>query len=69
MLEGLAKYHVLADGNKRTALAISARLLYMNGYRLTATNKELEIFAVSVVVDDLGVAEITDWLRTHTVEY
>lgn len=38
----LAMFHVFIDGNKRTAIASAARFLYMNGYELEVTNRQME---------------------------
>jgi len=65
-LESLVKYHVFVDGNKRTAVAVSARFLFMNGYELTATNKELEKFTLKVVIEKLVLEKIAGWLKIHS---
>ncbi|MBI1961202.1 MAG: type II toxin-antitoxin system death-on-curing family toxin [Parcubacteria group bacterium] len=65
-LEALARYHVFLDGNKRTALAASARFLFLNGYKLAPTNKAAEDFMLRVVEDELGLEEIVFWLKKNT---
>ncbi|MEK7631442.1 MAG: type II toxin-antitoxin system death-on-curing family toxin [Patescibacteria group bacterium] len=64
-LESLANFHVFVDGNKRTAVAVTSRFLRLNGYRLTATNKEIESFIVEVVVKKFSVTVIAAWLKKH----
>jgi prophage maintenance system killer protein len=39
----------------------------MNGYRLTATNSELEEFAIHVTAMKPGLEQIADWFPTKTV--
>ena len=63
--EAFARYHVFVDGNKRTAVAASARFLALNGHELAATNKDIEIFAVRVVVEKLDFPAIAGWLEKH----
>lgn len=40
--------------------------LQANGYRLTATNSELEEFAIHVTTMKPDIGEIADWFRTKT---
>jgi len=65
-IDSLAKHHVFIDGNKRTALAVAARLLFLHGLEYRATNKELERFVVRVVTERLDVKTIAYWLQRHT---
>ena len=63
--EGFARYHVFVDGNKRTAMAAAARFLSLNGYILTASNKELEAFALRVATEKLALEIIAAWFKKH----
>lgn len=65
-LEKFAKFHVFVDGNKRTALATTARFLWLNGYAMNATNQQVEIFIIDVVVKKMDVPSIADWLQKHS---
>lgn len=58
--------HPFADGNKRTAITVGGIFLMRNGHRMTAKPKELEDFAVKIVVDKLNVQEIANWLQTNS---
>ena len=64
--ESLAKYHVFIDGNKRTAIAASARFLYLNNFEFTVTNKEVENFVLKIIVEKLEIKKIATWLREHS---
>lgn len=64
--ESLAHYHVFIDSNKRTAVTAAARFLFLNGYELTATNKEVEHFTLKVVVKKLSVEDIAMWLKRYS---
>ncbi len=68
LLEGLVRYHVFVDGNKRTALTVATRFLYINGYQFTATNTDAEHFIVRVAEERIDVAAIAEWLERHTQE-
>lgn len=58
--------HLFVDGNKRGGITSASIFLIKNGYELTATNKELEDFAVQIVVEHLDVPVIADWFKSHT---
>lgn len=65
-MHSLAMYHVFLDGNKRTAIAAAARFLDLNNYELTASNKEIENFAIRVVTKRLEISDISTWLKKHS---
>lgn len=65
-LDSLAHGHVFIDGNKRTALATSARFLHLNGYVLTATNIQFENFILKVVKEKLDLEVLADWFKEHS---
>jgi len=65
-LEGLANYHIFTDGNKRTAVIVSARFLFMNGYSLDISNKELVKFVLAVVNEKPEIKVIARWLKTNS---
>ncbi|MGH7206507.1 MAG: type II toxin-antitoxin system death-on-curing family toxin [Nitrospiraceae bacterium] len=66
LMDGLIRNHPFIDGNKRTGIATAALFLQVNGYRLTATNAELEDFALRVTTAKPDVAEIAEWFRAKT---
>ena len=65
-LDSLVRYHVFVDGNKRTAIAASARFLALNDYNLVATNKGMERFVLKATVEKFDPEEIARWLKTHS---
>jgi len=65
-LESIVNYHVFIDGNKRTGITACARFLYKNGYNLSATNKEVEKFVLSVAAEKIEIPAIVAWLKKHT---
>lgn len=58
--------HPFIDGNKRTGITCGVIFLMRNGYKLTATPKALEDFAVQVAVDHLDIPAIAKWLEQHS---
>lgn len=66
LYEALCCYHVFIDGNKRTSAISMYRFLSINGYDLTASNQELELFTLSIATDHLDISEIAAWVEQHT---
>ncbi len=62
-LESFAQYQVFLDGNKRTGIAVAARSLYLNGFELSATAKELERFTFAVALKKYDFEEVVAWLK------
>lgn len=58
--------HPFTDGNKRTGVTVCGIFLARNGVVLTATPKDLELFAVRLATDHLAIETIADWLRVHS---
>jgi len=65
-LDSLTRYHVFVDGNKRTAITASARFLFLNGFELTATNKEVERFVLKATIDKLDIEIISKWFKVRS---
>ena len=65
-LESLANYHVFIDGNKRAAIAASARFLFLNGFELFVSNKDMTKFVLKVVIEKLDLERIANWFKKHS---
>ena len=65
-LESLVSYHVFVDGNKRTGIATAARFLFLNGFELVASNRELEKFVLKIATKKLDVDSIAKWIKKHS---
>lgn len=66
LLESLLQNHPFVDGNKRTAITASAMFLRLNGYRLTASNPEVEQFTFAALLEHWPVARLAGWFEGHT---
>lgn len=64
--EALCNYHVFIDGNKRVSAIATYRFLVMNGYELTATNKEVEDYTVFIATKNPDINEVAAWLKRHS---
>ena len=64
-MDSLIRNHPFLDGNKRTGIAAAALFLRINGYRLIATNDELEQLTLGVAQSRKELAEIATWLHAQ----
>lgn len=64
--EGIAKFHVFVDGNKRTALLVTMRFLRLNGHELILTNRLAEEFTLRIIAEKLDLPTIAAWLKKHS---
>ena len=62
---GLAKNHPVVDGNKRAAFLVIGLFLYLNGYRLKASQAEATITVLLVATGDITEEAFASWLRLH----
>ncbi len=58
--------HAFVDGNKRTTFTSTARFLNLNGYEVTAKDKEIVDFALRVENQHLSVGQISEWLKKNS---
>lgn len=65
-LEAVVNYHVFIDGNKRTGIIVAGRFLFLNGYELTATDREVEKFVLRVAIEKPEMDKIAAWFKVHS---
>lgn len=68
LLHSLVKNHPFDDGNKRTAYYSTKRLLYLNGYLLQGSKRDVIPFMVSVDVKNFSLETIASWLKSHSTK-
>ncbi|NLT20788.1 MAG: type II toxin-antitoxin system death-on-curing family toxin [Syntrophomonadaceae bacterium] len=61
----LCKDHAFVDGNKRIALVAMDTFLQLNGWDLTAGEKETYIIMLQLAAGELTKEELTKWLRDN----
>ena len=66
LMHSIIKNHPFVDGNKRTAITSASIFLLRNGFRVNASNRELERFTLNVASKDVELNEITGWFKEHT---
>lgn len=64
---GLAKNHPFVDGNKRAAFLATGLFLYLNGYRLNASQADATMTVLALASGEIVEPEFAAWLRTHVV--
>ena len=64
---GTVTSHPLIDGNKRTACAMAAILLFLNGYDLIASAGDAEETIVALALHEVFLRQLAEWLREHSV--
>jgi death-on-curing protein len=64
---GIARNHAFIDGNKRTALVVSAAFLDRNGWDILASKEDLYLTFVHLADGSLPEEELASWFRIHTV--
>ena len=62
---GIAQNHPFEDGNKRAAFLATGLFLYLNGYRLNASQADATITVLSLAAGDLAEDDFAAWLRAH----
>ncbi len=64
--ESLSQNHPFIDGNKRTAVTVTAAFLKVNGYRLEFDDLEAYRFLIQLYeIGRMRFSELEPWLRAH----
>jgi death on curing protein len=62
---GLIKNHAFVDGNKRAAFLGVGMFLYLNGYRLTASQVDATRTMLALAASELGEQQFAEWVRKN----
>lgn len=63
LMESLVRNHPFVDGNKRAGIAVAGIFLVINGWRLAASNAELESVTMGVAEGKQSLDQLSDWFR------
>jgi len=66
LVHSLLLNHMFVDGNKRTAMFSVMEFLELNGYRFTATQKEVVDTALWIENEKPEIEEVSKWLQNHS---
>jgi len=66
LMHSIIKNHPFVDGNKRTAITTASIFLLRNGYTLTASNKKLEQFTLTVASENVDLETTVKWFKKHS---
>lgn len=65
--ESLSQNHPFVDGNKRTAVTVTAAFLKVNGFHLTFEDREAFAFLSGLYeTNSMRFENLDSWLRKHT---
>jgi len=67
LMESLIGNHPFVDGNKRTGISAAVLFLRINGWKLTASNSDLETRTLRVVTQDTPLEDLAAWLQSNSV--
>jgi death on curing protein len=63
---GIVKNHPFNDGNKRTASAVAAMFLDINGIEITMTEQEVTVMVLSLTDRSITQKQFAELLRQHS---
>lgn len=63
LVNSLVNNHPFVDGNKRTAYVAGARFLFVHGYMLRATQRDVVRLLLDIEAKRLTLEEIAAWLK------
>lgn len=63
LMHSLVMNHAFVDGNKRIGASAAELFLGLNGYRVTATDDELEEITLTVARGELDAEALSIWFR------
>jgi len=67
LLESVARFHPLIDGNKRTAWTLMVLMLWINGYRHDFTTDAAFDLVVGVAAGDVSLEVSAGLIAKHLV--
>ena len=67
LMESVARFHPLIDGNKRTAWTLMVLMLWINGYRHDFSTDEAFNLVVGVAAGDITLQDSAGTIATHLV--
>jgi death on curing protein len=65
LMDSLIRNHPFIDGNKRTGISAAGLFLIRNGYKIAASNTELETLTLEVTRAEKSILGIAGWFREH----
>jgi death-on-curing protein len=68
LMESVARFHPLIDGNKRTAWTLMVLMLWINGYRHDFDTDEAFDLVVAVAAGDISLEDSAGMVASHLVK-
>ena len=67
LMDSLINNHPFVDGNKRTGVTAAGLFLRINGWKLSASSKDLEVVTLRVAKKDMQIVELATWLGSNSI--
>ncbi|WP_066285289.1 type II toxin-antitoxin system death-on-curing family toxin [Arthrobacter sp. B6] len=67
LMESVARFHPLIDGNRRMAWTLTVLMLWINGYRHNFSTDEAFNLVVGVAAGDITLRDSAGTIATHLV--
>jgi death-on-curing protein len=68
LMESVARFHPLIDGNKRTAWTLMVLMLWINGYRHEFSTDDAFDLVVGVAAGDISLEDSSRMISSHLVK-
>lgn len=68
LLESVARFHPLIDGNKRTAWTLMVLMLWINGFRHNSSTDDAFDLVVGVAAGDISLEDSAGMIAEHLVK-
>jgi len=68
LMESVARFHPLIDGNKRTAWTLMVLMLWINGFRHDFSTDEAFNLVVGVAAGDIALEDSAGMIAAHLVK-
>ena len=68
LMESVARFHPLIDGNKQTAWTLMVLMLWINGYRHDFVTDEAFDLVVGVAAGDVSLEDSAGMIASHLVK-
>lgn len=66
LIHSLVLNHPFIDGNKRTAMVSTARFLFINGYILKISKREIIDLSLRIESKKLVMEDLAVWFKKHS---
>jgi death-on-curing protein len=66
LMDSLVNNHPFVDGNKRTGVTAASLFLLLNGFKLIASQADVESITLRVATKDVDIEQLAGWFKKNT---